>query len=131
VRFIEDDWSPRCSLDSLTGVFRHLTGAWPMRGTPNIVLVHYDDLVKDLEGEMRRLAGPLSITVPEERWPVLVRASTFGEMRARADTLVSDPLAPSKTATPSSAVAPRATAGTADTRRTSALSDASGEPGTR
>jgi hypothetical protein len=92
VRFIDDDSSPRGFLDSMRGVFWHLAGAWSMRDKPNIVLVHYADLVNDLQGEMRRLAGLLGIPVSEERWPALVRAATFGEMRARADRLVADPL---------------------------------------
>ena len=46
--------------------------AWARRDEPNVVLVHYDDLFADLEGEMRRLADRLGIAVPEERWPELV-----------------------------------------------------------
>jgi aryl sulfotransferase len=40
---------------------------------------------------MRRLASRLGITVPEEQWPALVQAATFGEMRARANKLAPDP----------------------------------------
>jgi aryl sulfotransferase len=47
--------------------------------------------VSDLPGEKRRLAGRLGIAVPPERWPALVRAATFSEMRDRADTLAPDP----------------------------------------
>ena len=37
-----------------------------------------------VEGQMRALADRLAITVPEHRWPELVSAATFGQMRARA-----------------------------------------------
>ena len=91
VDFIDDDASPQEFMDGLRGVFWHLSDAWSRREEPNIVLVHYADLVSDLPGEMRRLAGRLGIEVPAERWPALVRAATFSEMRDRADTLAPDP----------------------------------------
>ena len=69
----------------------HATDAWSRRHEPNVVLVHYADLSADLEGEMRRLAGRLDVTVPEDRWSDLVRAATFDEMRARAQQLAPDP----------------------------------------
>ena len=48
------------------------------------MLVHYDDLVTDLDGAMRRLAEVLGVPVDEERWPALVHAATFDAMRDRA-----------------------------------------------
>ncbi len=47
-------------------------------------MVHFDDLRADLDGQMRALADRLAITVPEARWPELVSAATFDQMRARA-----------------------------------------------
>ena len=88
VRWIVDDDDPRRSLDSLPGVMWHLSGAWARRGEPNVLLVHYDDLLADLPGQMRWLAGRLGISVPEEAWPALVQAASFERMRDRADGLV-------------------------------------------
>src|SRR5262249_34354965 len=62
---------------SLPHLISQLTDAWKRRDDPNIVLIHYEDLSADLEGEMRRLAGRLEISVAEEKWPELVRAATF------------------------------------------------------
>lgn len=81
---------PRAQLDSLPGVMWHLADAWARRDRPNVVLVHYDDLVADREGEMRRLADRLGIDVAEAAWPPLVRAAGFAQMRARADRLAPD-----------------------------------------
>ena len=39
------------------------------------MLVHYADLLTDLEGEMRRLAARLDLEVPEDVWPSLVDAA--------------------------------------------------------
>jgi aryl sulfotransferase len=87
VSWIDTDVDPRAELDSLAGVLWHLTDAWHRRTEPNVTLVHYDDLVADLDGQMRRLADVLGIAVPPGAWPGLVAAATFASMRARADRL--------------------------------------------
>jgi hypothetical protein len=66
----------------------HLRSFWEARERLDVVLFHYDDLLADLDGEMRRLADHLGITVPEDRWPVLVEAATLDSMRARAGEVV-------------------------------------------
>jgi aryl sulfotransferase len=86
--WIADDDDPRKSPDSLPGVMWHLSDAWARRDEPNVLLVHYDNLLADLEGQMRWLAGQLGITVPDEPWPALVRAATFESMSGSADTRV-------------------------------------------
>jgi aryl sulfotransferase len=88
LRWIADDDDPREHPDSLPGVMWHLSDAWARRGEPNVLLVHYDNLLADLEGQMRWLAGQLGIAVPEDAWPALVRAATFASMSGSADTLV-------------------------------------------
>ena len=45
---------------------------WRARRTENLLLVHYNALKADLEGEMRRIADFLSIEPPAELWPRLV-----------------------------------------------------------
>jgi hypothetical protein len=89
--WIEADADPRRDLDSLPGVLAHLGDAWTRRGEPNVVLVHYDDLVADRAGEMRRLADRLRTDVPAAAWPALVDAAGFDRMRAGADRLAPDP----------------------------------------
>jgi hypothetical protein len=86
--WIDDDADPRKEMDSLPAVMWHLSDAWARRAEPNVVLVHYDRLKADLEGEMRRLASETGIAVPEESWPGLTEAATFENMRARADRLM-------------------------------------------
>jgi aryl sulfotransferase len=82
VAWVDRSDDPRRELDSLPGVAWHLTDAWARRSCPNVVLLHYADLERDLAGEMRRLAGRLRIEAPAERWPALVEAAGFGSMRA-------------------------------------------------
>jgi aryl sulfotransferase len=90
--WIDADPDPRQSLDSLPGVMWHLTDAWGRRDEPNVALVHFDDLLADLGGEMRRLAGRLEIAVPDQAWPDLVAAATFTGIRASVDRVVPDPV---------------------------------------
>jgi aryl sulfotransferase len=73
----------------LAALLHHVRTFWPATaGAPHLVLLHYDDLQADLEGQMRYLARLLGIDVPEQRWPTLVPAARFDEMRRRADDLV-------------------------------------------
>jgi hypothetical protein len=75
---------------SLASTVHHLETFWAERHRDDVVLLHYDDLQADLEGEMRRLADRLGIVVPESRWPTLVEAATFAAMRRRADVVAPD-----------------------------------------
>ena len=59
----------------------HLASWWPLRHEPFVLLVHYADLLADLEGEMRRIAGFLGIDVPSDRWPGAVDRCRFESMR--------------------------------------------------
>lgn len=89
--WIDHDMDPGEELDYLPGIFLHLTDAWARRHEPNVLLVHYDDLSSDLDGEMRRIAQRLGVEVADEQWPDLVDAAGFKRMRARADELAPDP----------------------------------------
>jgi aryl sulfotransferase len=88
LRWIDDDSDPRAYPDSLPGVMWHLSDAWARRGQPNVLLVRYEDLCADLEGQMRHIALWLGIAVPERAWPRLTKAATFQFMRDHADRLV-------------------------------------------
>ena len=50
-------------------------------------LFHYSDLLTDLPGQLRRLAGELSIDVTDERIEQFAAAATFDRMKERADEL--------------------------------------------
>jgi aryl sulfotransferase len=71
----------------------HAASFWPYRHLPNLLAVHYNDLLADLDGEMRRVARFLGIEVAAETWPVLVAAARFDAMRAEAvrDEAAGDP----------------------------------------
>jgi len=54
---------------------------WRERARENLLLVHYNDLKADLDGEMRRIAEFLGIDIPETLWPALVEAARFETMK--------------------------------------------------
>lgn len=90
VSWTRAETTPREQMDSLVGVLHHVTDAWERRAGQAVVLVHYADLLADLEGEMRRIADRLGVAIPEVQWPGLVEAATFESMRSRSDELVPD-----------------------------------------
>lgn len=65
----------------------YLASWWPMRRNSNVMFVHYNDLKSDLDGEMRRIASFLDISIPDEQWPSVVERCTFESMKARGDEI--------------------------------------------
>lgn len=58
---------------------------WEIRGLPNVLLIHFDNLKADLSGEMRAIAAFLEIPVDESKWDTIVSHCTFEYMKAHAD----------------------------------------------
>lgn len=68
-------------------LFQHIASFWARRGEPNACFVHYDDMKRNLEGEMRRVATFLDIEIDEALWPGLVEQCRFASMRASGDDI--------------------------------------------
>ena len=58
---------------------------WAIRDLPNLMLVHFDDLKRDMPGEMRRIAAFLGVEVAPDRWPAIETYCSFDWMKAHAD----------------------------------------------
>jgi aryl sulfotransferase len=58
---------------------------WDFRHVPNILLVHFADLIEDTEREARRIAGFLRIDLPETLWPELVARVSFAAMKTKGE----------------------------------------------
>jgi hypothetical protein len=78
------------NLDSLPGVMWHLSDAWKRRDADNVVLVHYDDLLANLPGEMTRLVDELGFTIDPDRVDSLAAEATFAAMKDRSEELIPD-----------------------------------------
>ena len=85
--WVDDETPVAESPASLRTTLHHLTTFWEVRDEPNVVLLRYEDLKADLDGEMAQLAGRLGIVVPPGLWSTLVDAATFDRMKARADEM--------------------------------------------
>ena len=57
---------------------------WQTRDLPNMLFVHFNDLKRDMPGEMRRIAGFLDIPIDESRWPDIQEYCSFGWMKKNA-----------------------------------------------
>jgi aryl sulfotransferase len=68
----------------LTRIVAQLRGFWDRRDDPQLALFHYRDLLYDLEGEVRRLAGILGLVVDDERCRQVAQHAAFAAMKSRA-----------------------------------------------
>jgi len=66
-------------------VMHHAQTWFDYQHLPNILLVHFNDLLTDLDGEMRRISRYLGIETDEEIWPTLVENATFKMMKRDAE----------------------------------------------
>ena len=60
---------------------------WDVRETPNVMLLHFNNLKADMPGEIRRIAAFLDIDIDESRWPAIVEHCGFDYMKEHADSL--------------------------------------------
>ena len=74
--------------DPAASFFQLENSYWAFRNQPDLLLVHYADLKKDLAGGMRRVAEFLDIEIAETMWPELVEAAGFEAMRRQGDQLI-------------------------------------------
>ena len=61
---------------------------WEIRALPNVLLLHFENLKKDMPGEIRRVADFLGIAVEEEKWPDILKHCSFDYMKANATATV-------------------------------------------
>jgi aryl sulfotransferase len=57
---------------------------WDIRNLPNIMLVHFANLKRDMQGEMRRIAGFLDVPVDESKWDAICNYCSFEWMKKNA-----------------------------------------------
>ena len=69
-------------------MLHHVRTWWDVRHEPNVLFVHFNDLLADLDGEMRRVADFLELKVPVADWHARVQAATFAAMKVNAEQYV-------------------------------------------
>ncbi len=68
--------------------WENLRSWWQIRKLPNLLLIHFNDLKRDMPAEMRRIAGFLGISIDEARWQNIVEYCTFDWMKQNATQTV-------------------------------------------
>jgi aryl sulfotransferase len=61
---------------------------WAARDLPNVLLVHFADLKRDLPGEIGRIAAFLDIPIDAARWDAIVEHCTFEWMKANGSRIM-------------------------------------------
>jgi aryl sulfotransferase len=77
-RWLEEDGYP------LWSFWDNIRTWWQARNVPNLLLVHFNDLKADPQGEMRRIADFLDCDIPEDSWPTIVEHCSFDFMKKHA-----------------------------------------------
>jgi aryl sulfotransferase len=104
-----DDETPSTQVgSSLRRTVEHLQTFRDAADDLDVVYLHYDDLMADLEGQMRQMAARLGIDVDEHRWPRLVQAATFGSIPPRSSAAARAASGATSSTTPASLGTPRA-----------------------
>lgn len=99
IKSVWRDWITKSWFDWEVGGFpywSHLSYGltfWNYRHLPNIKLIHFNDLIADLDSEMREIANYLEIEVPEALWPNVVKRCTFDEVKKDPSKVVGENIA--------------------------------------
>jgi aryl sulfotransferase len=57
---------------------------WEIRELPNVLLLHFEDLKRDMPGEIRRMAEFLGIPIDESKWDAILEHCSFDYMKKNA-----------------------------------------------
>jgi aryl sulfotransferase len=61
---------------------------WAIRDLPNLILVHFETLKRNMPAEMRRIAAFLDIPIDESKWDEIVEHCTFDWMKNNGEKIV-------------------------------------------
>lgn len=65
--------------------WENISSWWTIRHLPNIHFMHFENMKRDLPGEIRSLAAFLDIAIDEVRFPAIVEHCSFDYMKSHAD----------------------------------------------
>jgi hypothetical protein len=62
--------------------YSFITGWWPLREKPNVLMLHYNEMKSDHEGSIRKIADFLGFKPTAEQWPKILEYTSFKWMKA-------------------------------------------------
>ena len=83
IRQYWQDWMDRDGFP-FWSFWENVRSWWAIRDLPNVMMIHFTDLKRDMPGEMRKIAAFLDIEIDETRWDTIVEYCTFDWMKANA-----------------------------------------------
>lgn len=83
IRLYWHDWMDRDG-HPLWPFWDNVRSWWQVRHLPNVLLVHFNNLKRDLPAQMRRIAAFLDIPVEEADWPAIEEYCSFAWMKQHA-----------------------------------------------
>jgi hypothetical protein len=66
-------------------IFDFVASWWPLRDEPNVLLLHYADLKRDLESSVRSIADFLGFQPTDAQWSAILEHASFDWMKAHED----------------------------------------------
>lgn len=82
LRWLERDGYPIWSF------WENVSSWWAIRDLPNLLMLHFGSLKRDLPGEIRRIAAFLEIPIDESKWDSIVEHCSFEYMKDHAEASV-------------------------------------------
>jgi aryl sulfotransferase len=64
--------------------WNHILSWWEIRDLPNVRLLHFSNLKRDMPGEIQRIASFLDIAIHETKWEAILEHCSFDYMKAHA-----------------------------------------------
>ncbi len=63
-------------------LFRFVSDWWPLRNEPNVLMMHYSDMVKDHEGSVKKISDFLDYgPYTDEEWSTILELTSFSWMK--------------------------------------------------
>jgi aryl sulfotransferase len=87
VRQYYDEWMAKDGYP-LGPFWANIRSWWAIRDLPNVLLMHFADMKRDLPTAIRRIADFIEIEVDEDTWPDILNHCSFGYMKTHAATVV-------------------------------------------
>jgi len=84
IRQYFNDWLKRDGYP-FWSFWENVSSWWHVRDLPNVMLVHFNALKRDLPGEIRRIASFLDMSIDGTRWRPIVEHCSFDYMKAHAE----------------------------------------------
>ncbi|CAN5519058.1 sulfotransferase domain-containing protein [soil metagenome] len=64
--------------------WENISSWWAIKDLPNVLMLHYENLKKDMPGEIRRIAAFLEVDIDESKWADILEHCSFDYMKKNA-----------------------------------------------